>query len=236
MQVIAQAAPIYPPVVSSHLTPPPCAGQADIRVDPLDALRGTGAIIRYSRDQLIHADGTSAEHGYRVLSGCVRTVRLLEDGRRHVGEFLLPGDLFGVDDFETHAFGAEAVCPTSLARFPRRMIDALAREDSRLFHHLRSLTLAHLRRTQERLVLLGRKTAVERVASFTLELDRRTPTVSRTYLELPMSRTDVADYLGLTVETVCRVLAHLKRDGTIDVSRTGLYILDRTALRRAAAE
>ncbi|MBN8910112.1 MAG: helix-turn-helix domain-containing protein [Rhodospirillales bacterium] len=192
--------------------------------------------MRFGRDHEIHAEGDAAEFCYRVVSGCVRTVRLLEDGRRQVGEFLLAGEVFGLDELDTHSFAAETVTETVLRRYPRRMVEALAESRPALARRLRQLALEHLRATQERTLLLGRKTATERLASFVLEFDRRMPASGRGLLDLPMSRTDIADHLGLTVETVCRVLAALKREGTIQVSRTGLQLLDRTTLLDLACE
>ncbi|MBN8874259.1 MAG: helix-turn-helix domain-containing protein [Rhodospirillales bacterium] len=204
--------------------------------EPLDLLEQFGATLRFGRDHEIHAEGDAAEFCYRVVSGCVRTVRLLEDGRRQVGEFLLAGEVFGLDELDTHSFAAETVTETVLRRYPRRMVEALAESRPALARRLRQLALEHLRVTQERTLLLGRKTATERLASFVLEFDRRMPASGRGLLDLPMSRTDIADHLGLTVETVCRVLAALKREGTIQVSRTGLQLLDRTTLLDLACE
>ena len=192
--------------------------------EPLDLLEQFGTTLRIGRDHEIHAEGDAAEFCYRVVSGCVRTVRLMEDGRRQVGEFLLAGDVFGLDELDTHSFAVETVTETVLRRYPRRMVEALAESRPVLARRLRQLALEHLRATQERTLLLGRKTATERLASFVLEFD------------LPMSRTDIADHLGLTVETVCRVLAALKREGMIQVSRTGLRLLDRSTLLDLACE
>jgi CRP/FNR family transcriptional regulator, nitrogen fixation regulation protein len=101
---------------------------------------------------------------------------------------------------------------------------------------LREMALRHLRDAHERLILLGRKTAIERIASFVLEMDRRADNTARSALDLPMCRTDIADHLGLTVETVCRVLAHLKRDGSLAITRTGVELRDRESLRALACE
>ena len=121
-------------------------------------------------------------------------------------------------------------------RYPRRMVEALAESRASLARRLRTLTLNNLHAAHERMMLLGRKTALERLASFVLEMDRRSATPGRAMLELPMSRTDIADHLGLTVETVCRVLAHLKREGTLDISRAGVALHDRRYLRDLACE
>jgi CRP/FNR family nitrogen fixation transcriptional regulator len=202
----------------------------------LDLMEQFGTTMRLPRDHVVHADGAAAEYCYRVLSGCVRTVRLMVDGRRQVGEFLLQDDLFGLNDLDFHTFSAETVTPVMMRRYPRRLIEALADSHPDLSRRLRMLTLGHLRAAQERLILLGRKTATERLASFVLEMEQRRSDQGRTRLDLPMCRTDIADHLGLTVETVCRVLAHLRREGVLGVSRAGLQVLDRAALHDLAGD
>jgi CRP/FNR family transcriptional regulator, nitrogen fixation regulation protein len=204
--------------------------------EALNLLDQFGTTLRLSREQEIHPQGAPATHCYRVVSGCVRTIRLMEDGRRQVGEFMLAGEWLGLDDLDSHAFAAEAVTDIVLRRYPRRMVEALAESHPALGRRLRELALTHLHAAQERVVALGRKTALERLASFMLEMDRRMDGADNGMLELPMSRVDVADHLGLTVETVCRVLASLKRDGRVGVSRSGLRLYDRAALRALACE
>ena len=204
--------------------------------DALDLLEQFGSTVTIPRDRQIHGQGEPAEACYRVLSGCVRVVRLMEDGRRQVGEFLLPGDLFGFDALETHDFAAEAVTEVVLRRYPRRMVEALAESHLALARRLRELTATSLRTTHVLLLLLGRKTACERIASFLLEMAERLPQGHGGMLGLPMSRTDMADHLGLTIETVCRALAHLRREGIIMVDRAGVRIRDRVALEQIACE
>ncbi len=157
---------------------------------------------------------------------------IMEDGRRQVGEFLWPGDFVGMDDLDIHDFSAEAVTDATLRHYPRRMIDALARSHAALSTRLRAMTVAKLRRAHVQVVLLGRKSATERVASFLMDMHRRSTSANRRFLNLPMSRTDMADYLGLTIETVCRNLRLLRRCGIIQVSQEGIELLDCEALNR----
>jgi CRP-like cAMP-binding protein len=213
----------------SRLAPQPASP------DALDLLEQFGTTLHLARDADIHAEGDAAEYCYRVVTGCVRTVRLLEDGRRQVGEFLLAGDLFGLEDAGTYDFSAEAVTEAVVRRYPRRMVEAMAETRPALSRRLRELMQAGLRVAHSRILLLGRKTASERIASFLAEMDRRAPR-GGAFLELPMSRTDIADHLGLTVETVCRVLAAMKREGVLTISRTGVELRSRTALRARAAD
>jgi CRP/FNR family transcriptional regulator, nitrogen fixation regulation protein len=204
--------------------------------DALDLLEQFGTTVAVQREHEIHGQGDTTEYCWRILSGCVRTVKLMEDGRRQVAEFLFPGDLLGLDDLGTHDFAAEAVTDVTLRRYPRRMVESLADSHTALARRLRAMALSNLRNAHDRMVMLGRKTAVEKVASFVVEMQRRAAAPGRGLVDVPMSRTDVADHLGLTVETVCRILAHLKREGTVKLHRTGVEVIDPVALRAAACD
>jgi CRP-like cAMP-binding protein len=191
--------------------------------------------LRVERDDEIFAQGARSRYCYLVLSGCVRTVRLMEDGRRQIGEFLFEGDLFGWDTRGEQDFAAEAVTPVTLRRYPRHGLDLLADRDRDFARWLRELSSDRLRAGREHMFLLGRKTASERIASFLLQMARRVH-ASRVAIELPMGRADVADYLCLTIETVCRGLTQLRQRGTIAVDRTHIAIRDRHALGVAGCE
>jgi CRP-like cAMP-binding protein len=204
--------------------------------DALDLLEQFGTTMVVQREHEIHGQGDNAECCWRILSGCVRTVKLMEDGRRQVAGFLFPGDLLGMDDVGTHDFSAEAVTDVTMRRYPRRMVEALADSHAALARRLRAVALANLRDAHDRMIMLGRKTAVEKVASFVLEMEQHCTVPGGKVTEMPMSRTDIADHLGLTVETVCRILAHLKRERAVALHRTGIHILDRVALRALACD
>lgn len=196
----------------------------------LATLEELGATVTIRKDAEIHAQGDRALYCYRIVSGCVRSVKLMEDGRRQIDEFLLPGDWFGFEALDTHDFAAEAVTEAVLRRYPRRAVDALAAEDVGVAGWLLRLASGHLRSARDRMVALGRKTASERLAGFLLELTRRMPHDRTGAVALPMSRGDIADHLGLTIETVCRALAQMRRDGTIGLTRTRLAVPHPTAL------
>ena len=204
--------------------------------DALDLLEQFGTTVSVQRDREIHGQGDQAAWCYRVIGGCVRVVNLMEDGRRQIGEFLMAGDVLGFDALESYDFAAEAVSDVVLRRYPRRMVDALAERNFGLARRLRDVVSSSLRLAHTRLVLLGRKTASERIASFLLEMAERLPHARPGVLELPMGRTDMADHLGLTIETVCRVLAHLRREGTIVIDRSSVAIRDMVALQQMASE
>jgi CRP/FNR family transcriptional regulator, nitrogen fixation regulation protein len=143
--------------------------------DALDLLEQFGTTITVSRDREVHGQGVLADCCYRILSGCVRMVKLMEDGRRQIGEFLMAGDLIGFDALGTHDFAAEVVSDAVLRRYPRRMVDLLAESNVALRRRLRDMTSISLRMAHTRLVLLGRKTATERIATFLLEMAERLP-------------------------------------------------------------
>ncbi len=204
--------------------------------DALDLLEQFGCTVTVQRAHEIYGQGEPTEFCWRIVSGCARTVKLLADGRRQVGEFLWPGDLLGMNDFDVHDFSAEAVTDVTLRRYSRRMVEALAQSHTALALRLRTLAVANLRGAYQQMALLGRSTAMERVASFILDLHRRSMTTDRHTVDVPMSRTDIADHLGLTIETVCRTLARLQRDGTVAISQSGLDLRDRLALAELACE
>jgi CRP/FNR family nitrogen fixation transcriptional regulator len=195
-----------------------------------------GSTVTIRRDHEIYRHGEPTDFCWRILTGCVRTVKLMEDGRRQIWEFLWPGDLLGLDELGTHYSDGEAVTDLTLRRYPRRIVEAQAETHASLALWLRTNTVANLRFAHQQLVLLGRKTAVEKIASFLLEMDRRTAQTDGGMVELPMNRTDIADHLGLSIETVCRNLALLQREGTVVIRRSGIELLDRDILLELASE
>ncbi len=202
----------------------------------LKAIDAFGTVVLVRRDQEIFAEGDSSEYCYRVVAGAVRLVKLMTDGRRQIAEFHLPHDLFGFEICDLRYLAAEAVVDTTLIRYPRRRIEALAERDPEFAHYLREMASGSLRRAHERMLLLARKSAPERVATFLEEIaDRTGDDVSA--VDLPMSRIDIADYLGLTLETVSRVLNRLHRDHVITLnSATHIQLPDRDALRELGGD
>lgn len=185
------------------------------QLDALIALEQIGVRRNFARDEEIYAEGDRADGWYRVISGTVRICKLMADGRRHIAEFLFAGDSFGLDVSDERAFSAEAVGEVILMRFQRAATERLIDERPQLARQLCDMTLRNLAHARTQMLLLGRMTAPERVASFLLELAERRDL--RRAIDLPMSRNDIADYLGLTIETVCRVLSAMKRDGIIAI-------------------
>jgi CRP/FNR family transcriptional regulator, nitrogen fixation regulation protein len=199
------------------------------QLDELVALEQLGSRRIFPRDAEIYAEGDRADCWFKVISGTVRTCKLMADGRRHIAEFFFAGDCFGLDCEGERAFAAEAVGDVIVMRFNRAATERLVGERPELARRMCNMTLRNLAHAQTRLLLLGRMTAPERVASFLLELAERRDV--RRALDVPMSRNDIGDYLGLTIETVCRVLSAMKRDGTIAIPNPHrIEICDREAL------
>lgn len=195
----------------------------------LVALERIGARRSYARDDEIYAEGDAADCWFMVVSGTVRVCKLLADGRRHIAEFCYAGDCFGLDSAADRLFSAEAVGDAVLMRYSRRNTERLIDDQPALARRLCDITMRDLAHAQTRMLLLGRMTAPERVASFLLELSERYDAPRA--LEVPMSRSDIADYLGLTIETVCRVLSAFKRNGAIAFSHPHhIELRDREAL------
>lgn len=197
-----------------------------------------GSQVRFPRDGLIFAEGDLAEHWYEVVSGQVRVSKLTADGRRQIIDVLFPGDVFGFDGWGAHATSAEAASErgATVIKRCRRRLEALADNDPQLARSIRALTCSGLARAHERLLTLGRRTATERVAAFLLEMERRlSPHRMGVEFDLPMVRTEIGDYLGLTMETVSRTISALQRAGLIALSSAHrLRICDHARLMSAA--
>jgi CRP/FNR family transcriptional regulator, nitrogen fixation regulation protein len=189
------------------------------------------ATMRFSRDQEIYGEEEAAEFVYKVISGAVRTSKILSDGRRQIDSFYLPGEIFGLQSGETHRFSAEAVVDAEIALIKRTALKAAALRDVHAAQSLWALTERQLGRAQDHLLLLGRRSAQERVVSFLLDLLERC--AAGTALDLPMSRLDIADYLGLTIETVSRMFSQLERDRSIELPNSRRVVMRN---RQALAE
>jgi CRP-like cAMP-binding protein len=193
-----------------------------------------GATIYFDQNSEIYGENEPADYVYKVLSGTVRTYKVLNDGRRQVGAFYLPGDIFGLEISDEHTFSAEAITDSSILVVKRSAIIAQAGRDHAVARELWAATARELRRTQDHLLLLI-KNAQERVAAFLLEMADRSHTAGGA-IELPMSRQDIADYLGLTIETVSRTLTHFETSAAIELPRSRRIVLrNRSALHKLNA-
>jgi len=189
-----------------------------------------GAVMSYPRNTEIFGESEPAEYLYKVISGSVRTSKILSDGRRQIGGFYLPGDVFGLEFADAHALSAEAVTNAKVLVVKRSALNTVAGHDATVAAHLFTLTGQELRRAQERIVLLV-KSAQERVAGFLLEMAERSGLDNA--IDLPMSRQDIADYLGLTIETVSRTLTALEGAAAIEVTTARhIRLCNRSVLSR----
>ena len=201
-----------------HAVPglPPLAG----------AIEMMGAPMSFGRNSEIYGEGEPADYLYKVVSGTVRTSKILADGRRQIGSFYLAGDVFGLEVGDDHAFSAEAITESKVLVVRRSALFGLATRDGDVARQMWTLAGRELARVQDHILLLV-KTAQERVVGFLLEMAERTPDGNT--VELPMSRQDIADYLGLTIETVSRTLTMLETDGAIELPTSRCVMLRKRA-------
>jgi CRP-like cAMP-binding protein len=192
-----------------------------------------GAIMPFARNAEIYGENEPAEYLYKVMSGSVRTYKVLNDGRRQIGAFYLPGDVFGLEIGEEHTFSAEAIGDSKVMVIKRATLVSLAARSNDVARQLWTMTATELQRAQSHIMLLI-KTAQERVAGFLLEMAARSPASNS--VDLPMSRQDIADYLGLTIETVSRTLTQLENSAAIAVPTSRRIVLrNQAALSRLNA-
>jgi CRP/FNR family transcriptional regulator, nitrogen fixation regulation protein len=197
------------------------------------AIEMMGAPMTFARNSEIYGEGEPADYLYKVVSGTVRTSKILADGRRQIGSFYLAGDVFGLEVGDEHAFSAEAITESKVLVVRRNALIGLAARDGEVARQMWTLAGHELARVQDHILLLV-KTAQERVVGFLLEMARRAP--GGNTVELPMSRQDIADYLGLTIETVSRTLTMLEHDGAIELPTSRCVMLrKRAALARLNA-
>lgn len=182
-------------------------------------------------------EGDEAKHVFNITSGSVRVYKLLPDGRRQITGFLFAGDFLGLATGQTYVFSAEAIEPATACRFRKSDYRGLIRETPALEAALLDRATHELAAAQNQMLLLGRKTALERIATFLLDLPGHDPAraTAEGLVHLPMTRSEIADYLGLTIETVSRVLTKLKTTGVIRLlSLTELKIEHPERLRALA--
>jgi len=197
--------------------------QAAAFARPASALRALGTVRHFAPEQALFREGDPAGHLMQILSGVVRSAFLRRDGRRYIEAFYASGDIFGMESGPHQARGVEAVCACSVVIYPRHGAEAASSQQ------VFAAMILGLRQAQDHARLLGRASAIEKTAAFLLEWSNRAG--HGTLLTLAMTRADIADYLGLTVETVCRCLAQLSRDGVIDIlSARCIRVVDLAAL------
>jgi CRP/FNR family transcriptional regulator len=184
---------------------------------------------RVESGQTLFQEGDIADEVFSLTEGMLKLYKLMADGRRQIVGFLVPGDFLGLAFGRTYVYSAEAVVPTTVCRFRRPQFLSLLEDCPALEKEILGRTSNELAAAQEQMLLLGRKTARERVASFIAALARRRKLAPGTPLELPMSRADIADYLGLTIETVSRTLTLFRKEGLIELPDKHLVEIRRSS-------
>lgn len=192
----------------------------------LALLGGHATDLVFDRHKIIFREGDRASHFYRLVNGTVQLSKLRINGRRQIARLLLPGDLFGFEASEQRSLTAESLDNTAVAQYPYEVVDQIGDGSPALYRELMGFLRRQLSSTQEHAVMLGRQTALERVAAFLHWLAKRKNINNGEILTLPMRRRDFADYLGLSVETVSRMLTKLKDAGLIAVLKDhGKFII-----------
>lgn len=200
-----------------------------------DKLFALATRLQLGKRERLFAAGDPARHVYNLTEGTVSVSRSLADGRRQILGFLLPGDFLGLEPDESHRCDAEALTEAKVCRFERATFDAFLQDNPEVALRLLRIASSDLAQAARHELLLGRKTAVERIATFLLDLrDRSGARHLRTHpLALPMTRSEIADYTGLTIETVSRVLGRLRSGKVIElVGASAVRVLDDEELER----
>lgn len=176
----------------------------------------------------LFSQGDPADAVFTITSGVARLYKLLPDGRRQIVGFALPGDFLGLAMEETNAVSVDAVSPVTACRFPRKAYSALVDTKPNLLRRLHGFATHELTMAQDQMMLLGRRTAEERVVAFLLGLRERWAALGAlsVTVPLPMSRQDIADFLGLTIETVSRTFTKLARDRSILIVPDGVRLVN----------
>jgi CRP/FNR family transcriptional regulator len=241
--VVANARPI---VLERRQTPEPClhCGARSQSVcsalpdDDLGPLAALAVVTEVDPGRSFIAEGEAADNFFNITAGMAKLYKLLPDGRRQITGFAGPGHFLGLAVSSTYAFSAEAIDNVRFCRFSRPKLRKLLVDFPRLEQRLLEVAATELVAAQEQMLLLGRKTARERLATFLLMQSTQGPACAgrRERIRLPMTRGDIADYLGLTIETVSRTMSRLRAEGMIDIPSTSdVVVLNCIALESLAS-
>ena len=203
----------------------------------LDAHISRAPLRAMDAKEHLFTEGDDRSHLYRVETGAICLYKVLPDGRRQVLGFAYPGDLVGLGPLGEHQFNAQATRPSRLRSLPWSTVQHIARNDPGLGIKLYEMISQELAAAHDLLLTTGQRTATERVAAFLLAMSRRTDRRNgdASIVDLPMTRSDIGDFLGLTIETVSRTFTKLRQLEIIDLAQcTHVHILDMEALERVA--
>ncbi|KAA0679711.1 helix-turn-helix domain-containing protein [Roseomonas genomospecies 6] len=228
--IAAQPTRVLPgPLASAMPMPRVAPSRTPTTTNDIDPLATIAQLRVFDREQAIFAEGEAADAVFRVVDGMIRLYKLLPDGRRQIIGFLQAGDMVGLAFADRYLYSAEAITASTVQRIARSQLDALLDAQPALARRLLSVTTSELVAAQDQMLLLGRKSALEKLASFLLALGRRAG--AGRAIALPMSRCDIADHLGLTTETVSRGFTKLKTSRLIRILDGGrVELLDAEAL------
>ena len=238
----ASASDLFP-AVGKGLGTGPCAACAArllafcnvLEDDDLDRLTTIMTETKSDPGQSIIFEGDEANHAFNVTEGVVRVSKMLPDGRRQITGFLFPGDFLGLAHRDVYAYTAEAITPIRLCKFKRGKLIELFDELPHLEKRMLGMAADELAAAQDQILLLGRKTARERVVSFFTHMSKQARKRGEpgNPISLAMSRADIADYLGLTIETVSRTITKLAKDGVIELPSSNTVVLSKPELIEA---
>ncbi len=190
-----------------------CSALEDEQLVDLNAI---SEHITLERERTVFFEGDPADYLYNIIDGNVRIHKSLADGRRQITGFLYSGDFLGLSVAGMYPYSAETIATTTFCRFSRKGMNKIIEKYPAFEHNLLQLASHELAAAQEHVLLLGRKTAAERLCSFILNTHKKQESIiERHSASLPMTRQDIADYLGLTIETVSRTFTRLKKTGAI---------------------
>jgi CRP/FNR family transcriptional regulator len=214
----------------------PVVGSAPSSQD-LEARLAQASLRRVEAKEFVFAEGDPTTHIFQVETGAVALYKVLSDGRRQVVGFAYPGDLIGLGAEGEHVMNAQAIKPTRLRCLPLAALNQMARQDARLGFKLYEAVARELATTRDLLLTTGQRSATERVVAFLLAFSRRNERTAKDpcAFDLPMTRADIADFLGLTIETVSRTFTKLRVMGLIELPQsTHVQITDLEALQALA--
>lgn len=211
---------------------------ASLEPDELELLDSMAHSTSFAPKETLFSQGQPAHSVYNITAGVVRLYNLLPDGRRQIVGFALPGDFLGLAMRDAFGFSADAIDAVTVCAFSRPAYSALVDTKPRLLRRLHDFATHELTLAQEQMMLLGRRTAEEKLTCFLLAMQERWSRISKlsVTVPLPMTRQDIADFLGLTIETVSRTFTKLAKDRTILIVPDGVRLMnmDRMALVAAA--
>jgi len=201
---------------------------AALELDELRELEQLGHRLRYRPHETVFTQEDIATSCYNLLEGVMRLYKLLPDGRRQIVGFALPGDFLGISVDGRHGISADAVGPVVVCRFVRKSFARFVQDKPVVLNRINEFVARDLVEARDQMVLLGQRSAEEKVAAFLVKWRDRLAQIgpASAITPLPMSRLDIADYLGLTIETVSRTFTKMERDGVLEIVQGGIRLTD----------